>query len=362
MQLKYKLLENSGIFLNDLETEIKRAKSAIDLQFYTFEADTVGKRVAKELFKARERGVRTRFIIDHFSDLSHSDRYIRKPRFNRTLHRSIISEWKETKRLIAEMKEKGIGIKRTNPLGFFLRKVLIRDHKKMVVIDSNISAKAAAYIGGINLCEHNALWNDFMVKMTGDMIPIIQNDFNMTWEGKNKEGTINEYRDGVVLTDSRKSAKIMPYLQNLIGKAKKLVLMESPYLYGKEIKQCLIGAAQRGVEVSVIVPLYNNKKFFAPSGKFLKHLMEGGVRIYQFEENNGMTHAKALLVDNIAVFGSSNYNGFLSGRTNEINIATKNKEMFRQLQKKLNDDIKASRNNFIPPPSFLSFARLRRVL
>lgn len=362
LKSSYKLLCDTEAFLTSLEDEISRAKSTIDLQFYSFEADTIGKRAVEALFKARSRGIHVRFIIDHFSDLSHNDRYIRKPRLNRSLRRSIISEWQETKKLIARMKEEGIEIKRTNPLGFLFRKALIRDHKKIVVIDSNIFSKAVAYIGGINLCEHNALWNDFMVRMRGDMIPIIQADFNSTWEDKNKEGAVSKYSDGVVLTDARKSARIMPYLRDLIDTAKKFVIMESPYLYGKEIKQCLINAAQRGVDVSVIVPLHNNKKFFAPSGKFLKHLIEYGVHIYQFEANKGMTHAKALLVDDLAVFGSSNYNGFLSGRTNEINIVTENKDMLKQLKEKLDQDIKSSRTKFTPPPSFLSFAHWLRVL
>lgn len=339
----YKLLQNAETFLASLEEEIKRAKSSIDLQFYTFEADTIGKRVAEALFKALQRGIRIRFILDHFIDLSHNDHYIRRPRLNRKLHRSIVNEWRETKKLLAEMKEKGIKVKRTNPLGLFFRMALRRDHKKIIIIDSDISlSKQVAYIGGINLCEHNASWNDFMVRMTGGMIPVLQEDFNMTWEDKN-EGRIIEYDDGVVLTDSRKSKKIMSYIKNLISNAKDAVVMESPYLYGKGIKQCLIDAAQRGVKVSVIVPLHNNKRFFVPRGRYLKHLRQDGIHVYQFAKNGGMTHAKALLVDDIAVFGSSNFNEFLSGRICEINVVTKNKDMVRQLQEKLDNDMRASK-------------------
>lgn len=341
MKTSYELLQDVDKFLISFEEEVKRAKSSIDLQFYTFEADTIGKRAAKILFKAKKRGIRIRFLQDHFIDLFHNDRSIRRPRLNRRLHRSVINEWKETKKLLAEMEAKGIEIKRTNPLGLFFRKALQRDHKKIVIIDSDIPAKSVAYIGGINLCEHNALWNDFMVKMTGDMIPIIQEDFNMTWEDKN-EGRIIEYSDGLILTDSRKSPQIMPYLKNLIDNAQKLVKIESPYLYGKEIKQRLLDAVLRGVDVSVIVPLHNNKRFFAPRGRFLKQLMRGGVRVYLFEKNGGMTHAKALLADDIAVFGSSNFNEFLSGRICEINIVTKNENMVRQLQEKLDSDMRTS--------------------
>lgn len=338
----YELLQNAEMFLVSLEEEIKRAKSSIDLQFFTFEADTIGKRVARALFKAKQRGIRIRFILDYFIDLAHNDHNIHRPRLNRKLHRSIVNEWKETKKLLAEMKEKGIEIKRTNPLGFFLRMALWRNHKKIIIIDNGISSKSAAYIGGINLCEHNVSWNDFMVRMTGDVIPIIQEDFNMTWEDRNK-GRMVEYSDGIVLTDSRKMPKIMPYVKSLIDNSQELVIMESPYLYGKGIKQCLIDAARRNVDVSIIVPLHNNKRFFAPRGRFLKHLIRGGVHVYQFKENGGMTHAKALLIDNKVVFGSSNFNEFLSGRICEINIATKNEDMVKQLREKLGSDMQVSK-------------------
>ncbi|MBF8249921.1 MAG: hypothetical protein HW400_522 [Candidatus Levybacteria bacterium] len=343
MRLKssYELLQNVEKFLVSFEEEVRRAKSSIDLQFYTFEADTVGKRAVKILFEAKKRGIRIRFLQDHFIDLFHNDRSIRRPRLNRRLHRSVVNEWNETKKLLAEMEKKGIEIKRTNPLGLFFRKALQRDHKKMVIIDSELPSKSVAYIGGINLCEHNALWNDFMVKMTGDMVSIIQEDFNLTWEDKNI-GKITKYSDGIVLTDSRKSPQIMPYLTNLIDHAEKSVIVESPYLYGKEIKQNLIDAAQKGVDVSVIVPLHNNKRFFAPSGRFLKKLIRGGAHVYSFEKNGGMTHAKAMLIDNAAVFGSSNFNEFLSGRICEINIATENEDMVRQLRKKLESDMQVS--------------------
>jgi cardiolipin synthase A/B len=340
----YQLLSSTKDFLNILEKDIRQARSTVDLQFYTFEADSIGKRVARELFKARKRGIRVRFIIDRFIDLSHNDYYIRKPRFDRKLHQIIIDEWRETIELIAKMKEQGIEIKRSNPLGFLMRKALFRNHKKIAIIDSPMPGAAKAYIGGTNLSEHNASWNDFMVRMTGKMVPVIQNDFDLTWSDNNIYGRTNKYADGIVLTDARGSAMIMPCLKDLIENAKKNILLESPYVYGKRIYEGLINAAKKGVNVSVIVPLNNNKRFFAPRGKYLKQLKKGGVSVYRFTKNNGMTHAKGFLVDDkIALFGSSNFNEFLSSKLCEINIMTKNKEMVRQLKEKLSLDMQCSK-------------------
>lgn len=344
LKASYKLLSNSHLFLDDLEKEIKKAKSTIDLQFHTFEADSVGNRVAECLFAANRRGVKIRFIIDHFIDLFHNDYFIYRPRLNRTLQRIITGEWKNTKNLLKKMSETGIEVRRTNPLGFLkLRKAFQRNHKKMVTIDSNDPKRAIVYIGGCNLSEHNASWNDFMVKMKGDMVPVLQKDFNATWEGKDADGKI-EYGDGIVLTDSSKgSHEIIPFAIDLINNSKKRVIAESPYLRGKNLWKSLIEASCHGVDVSIIIPLNNNhKRFSAPTGSSLKKLMENGIKVYRFKGNKGMTHAKALLVDDIAMFGSSNLSEFLAKRLCEVNIVTHNGSMVRQMEKKLHEDMAMS--------------------
>jgi cardiolipin synthase A/B len=341
--VSYKLLPNAQAFLDDLEREIKKARTRIDMQFFTFEADSVGKRIAKSLFDAKRRGVEVRFIVDHFIDILHNDYVIHKPRLNRTLQRIITGEWKDTKKLLEKMQEYGIEVRRTNPLGFLWRKIFQRNHKKMVIIDSNNPKTETAYIGGCNLSEHNVSWNDFMVKMKGDMIPILQNDFDATWENRNLNAKI-EYGDGVVLLDSPQGDhEIMPFVIDLINNSKKRVIIESPYLRGSNLWKSLIEASRHGVGVHVIIPLHNNRKRLgAPPGKALKKLVENGGHVYRFKENKGMTHVKALLVDDLAMFGSSNLSESLAKRLTEVNIATRNVDMVKQLQKKLYEDIKMS--------------------
>ena len=338
--ISYKLLPNAREFLDDLEKEIRRAKSSVDLQFLTFEADAVGNRVAESLFKANERGIKVRFIVDHFIDLFHNDYFIHRPRLNRALQRIITGEWKNTKKLLESMSKAGIEIKRTNPLGFLRRKALQRNHKKIVIIDGDVVGKSIAYIGGYNLSEHNASWNDFMVKMRGEMIPLLQEDFNATLEDKSVNGKL-EYKDGVVLIDSpRGGHEIMPFVIDLINNSKNRVVIESPYLRGKNILESLNEASRHGVDVRIIVPMNNNhKRLGAPTSQSLKKLIENGAKIYKFKENKGMTHAKALLVDNVVMFGSSNLSESLAGRLSEINIATHNKDMVQQMLKKLDEDM-----------------------
>jgi cardiolipin synthase A/B len=340
----YTLLPDGNAFVNDLVKEIQRAKTTIDLQFFTFEADSIGKRVAKYLFAAKQRGVKIRFIVDHYIDLFHNDYFIYRPRLNRGLQRIITGEWRETKELLKKMTKEGIEVRRSNPLGFLkLRRAFQRNHKKMVIIDHADSGKAIAYIGGCNLAEHNVSWNDFMVKMQGDMIPILLRDFNATWREEDINGKF-KYQDGFVLTDSPNGKhEIMPYIMDLINSSKKRVWIESPYLRGNNVWASLIYAVRHGIDVRIIVPLHNNRKRTGgPKKKSMQELIRNGGKIYRFKKNGGMTHAKALLVDDIVMFGSSNLSEFMAERLCEITIATYNKSMIKQMENKLHEDMSMS--------------------
>ena len=68
----------------------------------------------------------------------------------------------------------------------------------------------------------------------------------------------------------------------------------------------LVRARNRGVDVRVVLPRVNDLK---PGGRsnlvLANYLLEHGVRVYFYP---GMTHVKALLVDDWACLGSANLN------------------------------------------------------
>lgn len=329
----FTLQPNAEVFFADLLDEIKKAKHSFAAQFYTFEADTTGLPIAKALMDAYARGVKVRFMVDHYINLSHSDYVIKQPRFNRQLQRDIMAEWRATNQLLDTMRARGIGIKMTNPLGFLQRNMLHRDHKKLVVIDEKIG-----YIGGINIADHHMVWNDFMVKTSGEIVKLIQAELDHTWHGNSKAHSTN-FNGGTFITDIRGDARILPFACSLIAKATQKVIVESPYLWGSGIYSALEKAAERGVKVSVIVPLNVNWPVFVPTTRLLNRLVRAGVQVYRFKEGGGMTHAKALIVDDTALFGSSNFNEFLSGKISEANVVTKDISFVKQLEAFLTNDM-----------------------
>ena len=339
-QCNYRLLSGAEAFLTDLHDELARSISRVDMQFYTFECDTIGKPIADALLQLNGHGVDVRLMVDDYINLAHNDKYIRVPRLNRKLQHSIVDEWRATNRLLKDMGDEGVRVKMTNPLTRTFSNALRRDHRKLIIIDGDIPEKAIAYLGAINPSEHNARWNDFMVRMTGDMIPAFLEDFDLTWDGGNPGG-FYPYSDGLVMAEVYGFPAVIPAAKSLVRRAKTRVVMESAYLWGKDMLSALTAAARK-VDVSVIVPRHNHKRLYTLSERALARLERQGVNIYRLDTPDGMTHARALLVDGHALIGSNAFNGFLSGVMGELNLVTNNPSMVDQLDQFLAYDISRS--------------------
>ena len=342
---KYLLLVDSEEFSRELIKSISDSRQSIDVQFMTFEADLVGKKFANLFIDKARKGIKIRVIIDYFSDLMVSDELTFFPLCSLKTFKKIRKEHFETQEMISKMREKGILVKRTNPAGFLKTKFFFRNHKKMIIID-----KKVAFSGGFNLSEHNFSWHDFMVKIRGEIVKDIIKDFENTWnEHSEKLDKVNK-KDFILNQDYlSKNNSLFKFILSLIKKAQKSIIIESPYLSGKNIIKELIDAAKRGVKIKLIIPALNNVCFYQLLFKYYQKIFfKNNIELYLYngkadisgkagyEKFNGMTHAKIMLVDDeIAVFGSSNFNEFNFLSTQEMEIITKNKLFINQIKKRI---------------------------
>ncbi len=94
---------------------------------------------------------------------------------------------------------------------------------------------------------------------------------------------------------------------NIINTAKDYVYMFTPYLIiDNEIMTALTLAAKRGVDVRIVTPHIPDKKTaFMLTQSYYEQLMDGGVKIYEFEP--GFIHAKCFVCDDrVATVGTVN--------------------------------------------------------
>lgn len=200
-----------------------------------------------------------------------------------------------------------------------------RDHRKIAVIDGKIG-----YTGGINLSDEyiNAIqpfgqWKDTAVRLEGegvksfvlmflrfynlrakqaeDFEPYIPRNYEK-FEG---EGFVHPYGDGPHPLYGRHLGEDV-YI-NILSGAKKYCWIMSPYLIiDYRMREAMLSAAARGVDVRIITPHIPDKKLaFALTRSNYMALIRGGVKIYEYTP--GFVHAKSFLADDeIAVVGTIN--------------------------------------------------------
>ncbi len=94
---------------------------------------------------------------------------------------------------------------------------------------------------------------------------------------------------------------------NIINSAKDYVYIFTPYLISdSETISSLCLAAKRGVDVRIVTPHIPDKKYaFMLTQSYYEQLMDGGVKIFEFEP--GFIHAKCFVSDDtVATVGTIN--------------------------------------------------------
>jgi cardiolipin synthase A/B len=292
--------------MDRLQRDIVNAKANVFLQAMTFEADDAGNRLVNLLGKSK--AVDKRLLIDNYSKVMVSDKFVYSPKniFNRTLR----AEAQSTRNLAKDLLSVEIQVKWTNPLGPLFLKYIKRDHKKLVLIDNNVS-----YIGGINFSDHNFAWHDMMVRIEDETInEFLTSDYLSTWEGENLH--LSKEFPGVTISilDGIQNQKFFDKVFEYINLAKKTILVETPYLTFPFYEKLLL-ARQRGVKVDIIAPKQNNKKFM----EYYTQREAAKAGIYLWLQNGPMSHLKAMLIDDQKmILGSSNFDYFSYTSQQEI--------------------------------------------
>lgn len=200
-----------------------------------------------------------------------------------------------------------------------------RDHRKIAVIDGVIG-----YTGGINLADEyiNAVqpyghWKDTAVRLEGEGVRnlvlmflhlnnarnSVPEDFSPYvpehYEKFEGQGVVQPYGDGPRPVYKRHVGENV-YI-NILNTAKKYVWIMTPYLIiDYRMREALISAATRGVDVRIVTPHIPDKKpAFALTRSNYMALIKGGVKI--FEYTPGFVHAKSFIADGeIGVVGTIN--------------------------------------------------------
>jgi cardiolipin synthase len=302
------LLVNFNEFWSRLRSDIRSARDSVLIQTFALEGDSVGAQLADALL--RSTAADKRILADSFTRIVLSDRFKYSPAnfFDRALR----DEARATLEMVGALCRRGVDVKYTNAYGPAPRRLLSRNHKKLIVIDN-----LAAYVGGINFSEHNASWHDMMMRISDPAaVSFLREDFCDTWRGTDRIAAQSFAGLDLLTLDGRTNRTAFQRVIDLIDRARESIFVESPYITFPFYERLREGS-RRGVDVQIVTPQANNWSCFANYARRESARSEIDLRLYQ----GGMTHLKAMLIDDrYLVAGSSNFD-YLSYRLYQEIIA-----------------------------------------
>lgn len=302
------LLIDFNEFWARLSEDIRSARKSLLVQTFAFEGDAVGKQLSEVILTSTAAD--KRILADSFTRIVLSDRFRFSPAS--LLDEGLKHEARETAAMMRELKSAGVEIRFTNPYGLSPRRLLGRNHKKIIVLDD-----ATAYIGGINFSDHNAAWHDMMLRIEDESVAgFLREDFQATWNGHDRV-TRRQFEGIEFLTaDGRTNRAAFQRVLDLIDSAGRSIFVESPYITFPFYER-LRAASRRGVAVKIVTPEQNNWGFFANYARLESARSEIDLRFCQ----GGMSHLKAMLIDGeTLIAGSSNFD-YLSYRIHQELLA-----------------------------------------
>jgi cardiolipin synthase len=306
--VKIELLVDFKEFWARLQRDISAANQSVFVQTFALEGDTVGRDLAQALLlsPASDR----RILADSFTRAVLSDRFKYSPAA--LTDRALRDEARQTQAMRQGLGRAGVRIQFTNPYALSPRRLLSRNHKKLILIDNR-----TAYIGGINFSEHNAAWHDMMLRIEDPkVVSFLRADFLRTWNGEDR--VASEQFDGIEMltTDGRTNRSVFQRVFEAIDTARDSIFVESPYVTFPFYER-LREASRRGVSVTVLTPEQNNWRFFRNYARLESARSSIDLRLFP----SRMSHLKAMLIDGrCLIAGSSNFD-YLSYRLHQELIA-----------------------------------------
>lgn len=284
--------------LKDMLEDLENAKEYIYVEYFIIEAGKFWDSLVEVMVRKLNEGVDVRVIYDDVGSLA-------------TYSREELNH----------LKESGIHCIPFNPVIFLSMQLNNRDHRKIMVIDGKV-----AYSGGVNIADEyinekvvHGHWKDIGFRLTGNAVLSYQYMFIEFWNAfsddkihevvfhkkdvETKDGYILPYYDAPFY---EKACSNILYIQ-MLNAAQDYIWFYTPYLIlGDSLTDAFVAAAQRGVDVRIMVPGVPDKKIvYRLTRSYYGPLLEAGVKIYEYSP--GFLHAKACICDDImATIGTVN--------------------------------------------------------
>jgi cardiolipin synthase A/B len=329
------LRNGDEIFPAMLES-IESAQCTIDFLTFVYWQGRVGREFAQRLADRASAGVRVRVLLDAWGS---------KP-----IERSLVDL----------MERAGVRIRWFRPLRRFRPNELNhRTHRKVLIVD-----EATGYVGGVGIADewlgdarNESEWRDTHFRVRGPAVDGLRAAFLDNWSETDNALFEDDYdrfpdqpKPGNAIAQCVRGASetghsdVFTLFRTLCQAAEERLRIATAYFVpDEEIIGRLGGAAERGVQVQLLVPgPHADKRFVQLAGEgAYASLLARGVEIWSFQPS--MLHAKIITVDGVlADIGSANLNARSTSLDEEINVVAFDEALVSTLDRHFDDDLDRS--------------------
>ena len=286
----------------DIFLALEKAEHFIFIDFFIVAEGALWDKIYEILKRKLSQGVEIKFLYDDFGAAVRTRKYFRQI-----------------------LEHEGMEVRIFNPVHKYTGELYMnyRSHQKIVVVDGEVG-----FTGGFNLADEYAnlierfgVWKDTGVRVIGEAVWDLTVVFLQMWDAC---GTDDKHVDYLkykkipdvqgdtycqVISDgpaNNPDNPIESIYNQMITFSDEYLYIATPYLIIEDyMKQSLIEASHRGVDVRIVTPNIPDKKY----AKLLTNynygiLLREGVRIYEYTP--GFIHAKQIVTENAAIVGTIN--------------------------------------------------------
>jgi cardiolipin synthase len=324
---------------------LQNAKDHINLESYIIEDDETGRKFADLLLKKQAEGVQVNLIYDSMGSFKTPESFFKR------------------------LQEGGIQVVGFNPINPLKARekwgLTQRDHRKILIADGKV-----AIIGGINISKVYSSsplkrkqnekapirWRDTDIQIEGPAVAEFQKLFLDTWQKqkgpklseRNYSPNLKEVGNALVRVVGSTPGQtnripFIMYVSAIAFSEYSIHMTNSYFIPDDQIIKALTDAAERGVDVKIILPGITDSQLALYAQRYYySELLKSGVKLY--EHSTSLLHAKTAVVDKVwSTVGSTNMDYLSLLSNDEVNAVILSHEFAVEMEKMFVRDLENSR-------------------
>ena len=321
---KVDLLYDGPQTMNAMLAAITDAKDNINLETYIFDQDELGLRFADLLIAKQRAGVDVNIMYDSVGTIGTPNAFF------------------------DNMKAAGIHMIAFNPInplkGLTRLDFNNRDHRKILIVDGKVG-----FTGGVNISAtysrssifrsggaiepgQKTGWRDTHLRIEGPAVAALQVIYIEGWESQNAGEMADRLYFPLLTNAGDRIVRVLgstpssdheiyrAYLLAMQQATKSIHVTSAYFVPDKQIIAALKGAAERGVDVQLVLSGVTDSGLVLHAGQsFYSELLASGVKIHQLKVS--VLHAKTAVIDGAwSTIGSTNLDMRSFLLNNEVNV------------------------------------------